>query len=119
MKQFYSFDQDKWVWIPDTKKPLFYHSWQNSVISVLNIAYNTGTNRIGPHQILAAAKTLFQPGGGDYVLMSPPSFESHRRACNDQNIGIIIDISNLFTLKYVHAYIQFKDTFDYPKPLAY
>ena len=36
-----------------------------------------------PHQVLAATLTLFQPGGTDYahsILMSPPSFESHRRA---------------------------------------
>ena len=40
---------------------------------------------IGPHQIVAATLTLFQPEGADYahhILMSPPSFESHRRACN-------------------------------------
>ena len=37
-----------------------------------------------PHQVLAATLTLFQPGGTYHahcILMSPPSFESHRRAC--------------------------------------
>ena len=44
---------------------------------------NVGT---GSHQVLATTLTLFQPGGADYahhiliILMSPPSFESHRRA---------------------------------------
>ena len=35
------------------------------------------------HQVLVATLTLFQPGGADYahhILMSPPSFESNRRA---------------------------------------
>ena len=35
-----------------------------------------------PHQVLAAALTLSQPGGTDYVhpiLVSTPSFENHRR----------------------------------------
>ena len=38
-----------------------------------------------PHQVLAATLTLSQPGGADYahpILVSTPSFESHRRACN-------------------------------------
>ena len=37
-----------------------------------------------PHQVLAATLTLFQPRGTYHahrILMSPPSFESHRRAC--------------------------------------
>ena len=37
-----------------------------------------------PHQVLASTLTLSQPGGADYahpILMSTPSFESHRRAC--------------------------------------
>ena len=37
-----------------------------------------------PHQVLAATLTLSQPGGADYahsILVSTPSFESHRRAC--------------------------------------
>ena len=36
-----------------------------------------------PHQVLAANLTLSQPGGADYalsLLVSTPSFESHRRA---------------------------------------
>ena len=36
-----------------------------------------------PHQVLAATLTLSQPGGADYahpILVSTPSFESHRRA---------------------------------------
>ena len=40
--------------------------------------------RIGPCQVLAATLTLSQPGGADYahpILVSTPSFESHRRAC--------------------------------------
>ena len=35
----------------------------------------------GPHQVLAATLTISQPKGVDYahpILMSPPSFESHR-----------------------------------------
>ena len=39
----------------------------------------------GPHQVLAATLILFQPGGEDYahrILMSPPSFERHRRTWN-------------------------------------
>ena len=38
-----------------------------------------------PHQVLASTLTLSQPEGADYahrILMSTPSFESHRRACN-------------------------------------
>ena len=38
-----------------------------------------------PHQVLAATLTLSQPRGVDYahpILMSPPSFEIHRRACS-------------------------------------
>ena len=107
MKQFYSFDQDKWVWIPDTKKPLFYHSWQNSVFSIFNIANNTvtpvDTDCIGPHQILAATKTLFQPGGGEIMptmYWCPHQVLKATRApamIIDQKIGIIIDMSNLFT----------------------
>ena len=51
--------------------------------------YNTcatvgmGTLGLGPHQVLAATLTLFRPGWADYahhILLSPPSFESHRRA---------------------------------------
>ena len=53
------------------------------------------------HQVLAATLTLSQPGAADYthaIMMSPPSFESHRRAwpillkvlftsvCRDQKI---------------------------------
>ena len=37
-----------------------------------------------PHQVLAATLTLSQPRGADYahsILVSTPSFESHRRAC--------------------------------------
>ena len=37
-----------------------------------------------PHQVLAATLTLYQPGGADYahlILVSTPSFESYRRAC--------------------------------------
>ena len=37
-----------------------------------------------PHQVLPATLTLSQPGGADYafpLLVSTPSFESHRRAC--------------------------------------
>jgi hypothetical protein len=37
-----------------------------------------------PHQVLAATLTLSQPGGTDHahlILVSTPSFESHRRAC--------------------------------------
>ena len=37
-----------------------------------------------PHQVLAATLTLSQPGGADHahhILVSTPSFESHRRAC--------------------------------------
>ena len=37
-----------------------------------------------PHQVLASTLTLSQPRGADYalpILMSTPSFESHRRAC--------------------------------------
>ena len=36
-----------------------------------------------PHQVLTSTLTLSQPGGTDYahpILMSTPSFESHRRA---------------------------------------
>ena len=36
-----------------------------------------------PHQVLAATLTLSQPVGADYthpILVSTPSFESHRRA---------------------------------------
>ena len=36
------------------------------------------------HQVFASTLTLSQPGGADYahpILMSTPSFESHRRAC--------------------------------------
>ena len=41
-----------------------------------------------PHQVLAATLTLFQPRVADYthlsqhILLSPPSFESHRCACD-------------------------------------
>ena len=38
-----------------------------------------------PHKVLAATLTLSQPGGEDYahpILVSTPSFESHRRACS-------------------------------------
>jgi hypothetical protein len=41
--------------------------------------------RTRPHKVLASTLTLSQPGGADYahpILMSTPSFESHRRACN-------------------------------------
>ena len=37
-----------------------------------------------PHQVMAATLTLIRPGGTDYdhhILMSPPSFETHRHAC--------------------------------------
>ena len=37
-----------------------------------------------PHQVFAATLTLSQPVGADYahpILVSTPSFESHRRAC--------------------------------------
>ena len=37
-----------------------------------------------PHQVLAAPLALSQPRGADYahpILVSTPSFESHRRAC--------------------------------------
>ena len=37
-----------------------------------------------PHQVLAATLTLSQPGRADYahpILVSTPSFESHRRSC--------------------------------------
>ena len=37
-----------------------------------------------PHQVLAITLTLSQPWGVDYghpILVSTPSFESHRRAC--------------------------------------
>ena len=37
---------------------------------------------MGPHQDLVTTLTLFQPDGADcayHILMSPPSFESHRR----------------------------------------
>ena len=40
-----------------------------------------------PHQVLAATLTLSQPRGADYaqpILVSTPSFESHRRACSLQ-----------------------------------
>ena len=35
--------------------------------------------------VLVAILTISQPGGADYAhLMSPPSFESHRRACSTE-----------------------------------
>ena len=57
--------------------------------SVKNIYYLKAGTPVGmgtgPHQVLAATLTLFQPGGADcahhIVLMSPLSFESHRDAC--------------------------------------
>ena len=43
-----------------------------------------------PHQVLASTLTLSQPRGADYdlpILMSTPSFESHRRACQSSLFG--------------------------------
>ena len=45
--------------------------------------------RTGPHKVSAATISLFEPGWTDYahqMPMSPPSFESHRRACKDTKI---------------------------------
>ena len=42
----------------------------------------------GPHYVLASTLTLLYPGGTNYahhILMFPPSFESHRRACSVPN----------------------------------
>ena len=43
-----------------------------------------------PRQVLASTLTLSQPRGADYdlpILMSTPSFESHRRACQSSLFG--------------------------------
>ena len=43
-----------------------------------------------PHQVLAATLTLSQPEGADQahpILVSTPSFESHRRACCLYSLG--------------------------------
>jgi len=51
-----------------------------------------------PHQVLAATLTLSQPGWADYahpILVSTPSFESHRRAWN---MGILILLKFLVSL---------------------
>ena len=49
-----------------------------------------------PHQVLVATLTLSQPGGADYahpILVSTPSYESHRRAC-------------MYCEKYLPTYIK-------------
>ena len=66
-----------------------------------------------PHQVFAATLTLFQPGGADYahhILVSTPSFESHRRAC----IDILCDIvQHLLCYKPTHFFIQGKSNVEY------
>ena len=56
------------------------------ICEILNLKHDSsgvhvGTGTFGP-------LTLFQPGGANYakhiILISPPSFESHRRACKGQ-----------------------------------
>jgi len=53
---------------------------------------------IGPHKIVTATLTLFQPEGADYahhILMYPPSFESHRRACNVLTYCVRLSVKSL------------------------
>ena len=46
-----------------------------------------------PHEVLAATLTLFQPGGGAdcalHILMSPPSFENHKRTWVDSKLDYL------------------------------
>ena len=56
-----------------------------NVLMVGGYSAGTPVGNVGkcPQQVLAATLTLSQPGGADYphpILVSTPSFESHRRA---------------------------------------
>ena len=72
-----------------------------------------------PHQVFAATLTLFQPGGAGYahhLLMSPPSFESHRRTCKANKYsktwyfwgsvagpGILANLEECFTVSAISS----------------
>ena len=66
----------------------------------------------GTHQVWVFTLTLFEPGGADYahsIMMSPPSFESHRhtdidltdKLCFDMGVGYLSKILGLKLFKYL------------------